>query len=87
MLTWSLTRKAIEGLEQKGDMLLITELSISSGSQFEMTSLLKQNCWALQPISSWVGPRWGPRIFIIKFPDTADAAGLGTSIWEPVTVI
>lgn len=52
MLTWSLTRKAIEGLEQKGDMLLITELSISNGSQFEMTSLLKQNCWALQPISS-----------------------------------
>ena len=36
-------------------------------------------------VSSWVGPEWGPRICISnKFPGNANAAGLGTTIWEAI---
>lgn len=84
ILTWLLTRKAMKGVEQRGDMLRtpMWELVLT----LKITYLLKQNCWAPRSVSFWVGRGWGPRIFISNtLPDDANAAGLGTTTWEPLT--
>lgn len=51
-----------------------------------LEGLLTQIVSSILRVSHSVGLGWGPRICIPnKFPDDADFAGLGTTLWKPCT--